>query len=343
MPASTPSPSAPGAPASATTPAPDTTTSGKPPKTSLLDAVLKVTKVTPEPDVLRGKQEESGGPPKPPGETVDGQATDPQNPEEEDKPTPDDDPLTDFSAAGQKKVRKLLRERRQLRDQIMQMQPDANVGTKLTSFARDNDLAPDDIVLGMNAMAAIRRGDYASFYQQVAPFVRKAQEVLGLVLPQDLGQRVQQGGMTEQAARELAQARFREQQAQEEARANAARVDTQQLQFVQADVQRAVTAFEERIAANDPDYRAKADAIRRVAQALLHEKGGRISSVQEALEIVQHAHREVTNQFRRFAPAARPTNPIPNGNSQQPNARAAPKTLMEAALQGLENARRRVG
>ena len=142
------------------------------------------------------------------------------------------------------------------------------------------------------------------------------------------------------AARELAMTRFNQQRAQEEARANADRASAQQVQYVQSDVQRAVTTFEERLAANDPDYAAKADAIRRTAQALLLERGGKISGVQEALEVVQAAHREVSAQYRRFAPQPRATSPAPNGHSQQPNARPAPKNLMEAALAGLENARR---
>jgi len=149
--------------------------------------------------------------------------------------------------------------------------------------------------------------------------------------------------MTEAAARELAAARFREQRASEEARANASSMDAQRLEFMQTDVQRAVSSFEERIAANDPDYRAKEPAIRQTAQALLLERGGRINSVQEALEIVQQAHSEVTQQFRRAFPSARATSPTPNGHSQQPNARPAPRSLMEAALAGLENARRSAG
>ena len=48
----------------------------------------------------------------------------------------------------------------------------------------------------MNAMAAVRRGDYAEFYRSIAPYVRKAQEVLGLVLPEDLGGRVQAGHLS---------------------------------------------------------------------------------------------------------------------------------------------------
>lgn len=304
-----------------------------------MDAVLQVVKTTPEPDVL-GRVDPKDGSPKPPEPTAEDQAGKPSE-EGKDGETEDDETApADASIATRNKVNKLLKQRRELRREVETLRPDANVGNRLSVFARENDLAPDDIVLGMNAMAAIRRGDYAAFYRQIAPYVRRAQEVLGLVLPEDLGGRVQAGQMSEAAARELAITRFNQQRAQEEARINAERFASQQVLAVQSDVQRAVSTFEERIAANDPDYPAKADAVRRTAQALLHERGGRIGSVQEALDIVQAAHREVSNQFRRFVPAPRATSPYPNGNSQQPNARPAPKNMMEAALAGLENARR---
>ena len=301
-----------------------------------MDAVLQVVKTTPEPDVL-GRKDLKDGTPKP--EPVAEEQADKPSEEGKDSES-DDDSVLATEAATRNKINKLLRRRRELQREVETLRPDANIGNKLSAFARENDLAPDDIVLGMNAMAAIRRGDYASFYRSIAPYVRKAQEVLGLVLPEDIGGRVQAGHLSEQAARELAQARFREQQAQEAARVNAARYSEQQVRAVQTDVQRAVSTFEERLAANDPDYAAKADAIRRTAQALLLERGGTIGTVQDALELVQAAHREVSAQYRRFVPQPRATSPYPNGNSQQPNARPAPKNMMEAALAGLENARR---
>ncbi len=310
-----------------------------------MDAVLQVVKPTPEPDVLgRPAEGQPDGAPKPSEPQAGDQAgKTPAEGEEEDAGSDDETPPADASPTTRKKINKLLKQRRELRDEVARMAPDANVGNRLSTFAKDNDLAADDIVLGMNAMAAVRRGDYATFYRVIAPYVRRAQEVLGLVLPEDLGGRVQAGHMSEAAARELAAARFQQQRAEEEARANASRMDAQRIQFTATEVQRAVSSFEERLAANDPDYKAKADAIRRTAQALLLERGGRIGSVQEALDVVQQAHKEVTAQFRRILPAARATNPTPSGHSQQPNARAAPRSIMEAALQGLENARRSAG
>jgi hypothetical protein len=109
-------------------------------------------------------------------------------------------------------------------------------------------------------------------------------------------------------------------------------------------VQRAVSSFELRLSANDPDYKAKAPSVRRAAQALLFERGGKISSVDEALQITKAAYDEVNRNLRSFAPRPNATPRQPNGVVPQPSsARPAPKTLMEAALLGLDNARRAGG
>ena len=339
-----------------TTPSPDTTASAPPPaadagssgettqspatqgetgkKPTLLDAVLKVVPADTEGDVLADKAD---GAPTPTAIDSGDQAG---QDSEDDNPTETD--AADMKPRVAKKFRTLLNQRSELQRQIAdleQYRPVAEIGGQLANFAQENDLSSDDIVKVLSIAAAVRAGDWQGFYQAVGPFVRRAQEYLGLVLPDDLGARVQQGHMSEAAAREYARTRF--DAARAEALANQRQIENQssQVRYVQADVQRAVTNFETQLAARDPDYRAKADAIRRTTQAILHERGGKINSAQEALDIVKDAHAEVTANYRRFMPSPRATNPVPNGNSQQPSARAAPRTLMEAALQGLEKSR----
>ena len=146
--------------------------------------------------------------------------------------------------------------------------------------------------------------------------------------------------MTVEAAKEFARTRF------DNERSRAAALDAQDRQAqssvaaMQSDIQRSVSALEARFAASDPDYKAKADQVRRVAQAMLFERGGRITSVNDALQITKDAYVEVSKSLRARQPPPRPTAPVPNGHGQSPSARQAPRTLMEAAQQALENARR---
>lgn len=338
---STPSPT-PSAPSEASSPHDADT--GRDAKSTLLDAVLKVVPATNETDVLAEAEAADRGPPDPDKPEGQDQA---QAPEADGEDVPDDEQAAEASPAIRKKINKLLKQRRELRveteklrGEVESMRGVASIGGELEQFAKTAGLSGEDVANTLQIAAALRVGDYATFYKMVAPYVRTAQEYLGVVLPNDLAQRVRAGHMTEAAAREFARQRFDGQRAQITAQELEASNQQQALVNVQGNVQRAVTAFEQRLAASDPDYKAKAPSVRRVAQAILFERGGKIASVEEALEITKTAYDEVTKQTRAILPKPQGTRPLPNGSAQTPSARPQPTSLMEAAIQGLENARR---
>ena len=330
------SPSAAPAAEPAPSPAPSTETSTDQgtSKESLLDAVLKVVPATTETPVLSSEDKPATP-----------EATEPDSPdqaeEEPDTGAEEDDKLPEgVTALTRKKFNKLLKQRKEDQAELARLAPVAEIGSELEQFAKTNDLSGEDIAGTLRIAAMLRQGDYASFYKAIAPFVRTAQEYLGVVLPKDLAESVRQGQMTEAMAKEFARQRFDGQRSQFELKATEQAHQRSQVQAVQSDVQRAVSSFELRLSASDPDYKAKAPSVRRAAQALLFERGGTISSVQEALEITKSAYDEVNKQMRAFQPVPRATHPMPNGASQTPSARAAPKSMMEAAMLALENSRR---
>jgi hypothetical protein len=310
-------------------------------KEGLLDAVLKVVPATNETDVLADRpKDQADAPDAAPQPDSEDQA----ETETEDGPDEEDEtPPAEASPALRKKINKLLKQRRELRGQVAQLEGPAQIGSELDTFAKSNDLSGDDITNTLRMAAMLRAGDYASFYKAVAPFVRTAQEYLGIVLPRDLGDRVKQGHMTQAAAQEFARQRYDHQRSEYERQNVETASSRQAVQHVQNDVRRAISSFELRLSANDPDYKAKAPAVRRAAQAMLFERGGTIATVDEALEITKAAYDEVNKQVRAYQPRPHATAPKPNGASQSPSARPAPKSIMEAALQGLENARRAGG
>jgi hypothetical protein len=337
VPDSSPSPAPDSSPSSE--PTTSSTPQGDQSKESLLDAVLKVVPATNERDALAPDD------PSAPQDTTPDQSDQAETPEEQDDGSPDDDETAPQEAAPlvKKKINKLLKQRRELRNEVAALRPAASIGTELEQFAIQNKLSGDDVAGTLKMAAMLRAGDYASFYKAIAPFVRTAQEYLGVVLPRDLSDRVRAGQMTETAAKEFARQRYDHQRTQFELQETTQETQVSQVRAVQADVQRAVSSFELRLSANDPDYKAKAPSVRRAAQAMLFERGGKISTVQEALEITQAAYNEVNRQMRSIAPRPGATPRQPNGATQTSSARAAPKTLMEAALQGLDNARRAGG
>jgi hypothetical protein len=310
-------------------------------KGSLLDAVLKVVPASTEPDVLAK--------PTPTDTAVSPDTASPtdQAPSEtEDAETAEDDdapPPPETAPAARRKINKLLKQRRELRGQVSAMERPAEIGSQIQAFVSQNNLSDEEFSNTLRMAALLKSGDYRGFYEAVAPYVRSAQEYLGVVLPRDLNERVRAGHLTEGAARDFARQRYDMERANFERSSLEQAQSRQQVEYVKNDVQRAVSNLENRIAASDPDYKAKAPAVRRAAQALLYERGGQISHVNEALEITQAAYNEVNKHFRSMQPRPTATNPHANGASQSPSARAAPKTLMEAALQGLETARRTGG
>jgi hypothetical protein len=253
----------------------------------------------------------------------------------------DDEPASqELAPPARKRINKLLKQRREMRQTITELEGPAQIGRELESFAKASNLAGDEIAAVLKIGALYKAGDFAGFYQAVSKAVRNAQEYLGVVLPPDLQGKVKQGQMTEVAAREFARQRFDGQiasAARQEAEAHAARVSYEQ---AQGNVHRAVSNFELRLAANDPDYKAKQPAVKRMAQAMLFDRGGFIHNDQEAVEITRLAYDEVNKQIRSFQPRPASTPARPNGSTQAPSTRTAPKTIMEAALIGLEQSRR---
>jgi len=263
--------------------------------------------------------------------------------EADEGPDDDEPPPPETAPAVRKKINKLLKQRRELRAELSELQGPAQIGSELQSFAQSNNLSGDDISNTLRIAALARAGDYKAFYEAISPLVRQAQEYLGLVLPTDVAQRVKAGHMTEEAGREFARQKFDAQRAEVERQEAETARHRQTVQGVQNDVRRVVSQFELRLSASDPDYKAKQPAVRRAAQALLFERGGTINSVEDALQITQAAYDEVNRQVRSYQPRPQATAPKPNGASQTPSARQAPKSMMEAAIQGLQNARRAGG
>lgn len=311
-------------------------------KETLLDAVLEVVKPT------REDGEESDAADKeeaPASEDAEGEGQAEQDEtkegtEEEASEDEEDKAPQEASPQARKKINKLLRQRRELRNELSTLKPDAEIGTQLQSFAQTHDLSSDDVINALHIAATLRRGDMQTFYGMMSPYIRHAQEYLGIVLPQDLQQMVEQQQMTPAAAREFAKTRFDHQRVQTENQRMNEMGRQYAVQEAQGSVQRAVSNFESQLMASDPDYKGKkAGFVQREAKAILDEQfGGQVQSVEQALTIVRTAYDNVNSQLRKLAPPPKATARTPGAtNSQTPSSRPAPKSLMEAVMAGLHS------
>ena len=119
-------------------------------------------------------------------------------PELPEEATPEE--LAKLSKAAQRRIKKLKAQRQKLANEVQRLTPDAEMAAKVTKYLRDHDIGQDDFLFGLELMAAMRRGDFAKFHAGVGPYMKLAEEYLGISLPPDLQQQVQQGHMTTQAA-----------------------------------------------------------------------------------------------------------------------------------------------
>jgi hypothetical protein len=243
-----------------------------------------------------------------------------------------------------KRIRKLLDERLQLREQVKGLDAEAQISRSLKTYLQTHDIAKEDFQLTLDLAAAMRRGDFRQFLEGVGPYVQLATEALGLTLPNDLQQSVARGQMTVDAAAAMSRERY----ARALAEQNATRL-TQQQQIqhqrqngadLSRSVEQAVTAWENQVRTSDPDYGRKEATVRQFLWAVINERGVP-QSPEHAVQIANDAYERATNTLREFAPAPRPTRLSPSSIGRTAaGARPEPKTLMEAALLGLERAQR---
>jgi hypothetical protein len=307
-------------------------------KESLLEAVMKVVKPPVDDAVKLPETEAAPALDKSQPETADGQDA------QEDLP---DDPTAEemgrYTSRTRKRISKLLEQRNDLHAQNQALRGAAEMGNGVREYLQRNDIQKEDFSVLLDLGAALRRGDWQTFYAGVRPYVQVAEEALGLRLPQDLAVRVQQGHMTTDAARNFSQERYARQMAE----ANAHRIQTatetanQQAYVarVQDEVASAVSDWENRTRQQDPDYGMKQDAVKNLLWAVVREVGAP-QSPQHAVEIAQEAYRRANEMTSRMAPKPRATAPVPSSIHRSTGATAEPKNMMEAAMLGLSRTRR---
>lgn len=258
-----------------------------------------------------------------------------QAPPAEDPPMPSevsDQELKAYTPNAQRRIRQLIEERDRHRDEASRVAP-------LDQFVREHQLAPEHVQLGLNLMAALRHGDYQTFLRGVQPHVERAQQAMGYVLPPDLQQQVQQGYVTQDLAQAMARDRAT-------AQLSAQRVaEMQAVQAQQAEAQRqvavrqSVDGWEATARASDPDYARKEPLIRAFARDLMAEQGPP-SDPGAALAMAQEAYKRAGAYLATLSPAPRATQPSPSSFGAAGPARPEPSSTYEAALLGLQQARR---
>jgi hypothetical protein len=336
-----PSPSAPGEHA----PSPSAEQSHGETKESLLEAVQRAV-----PELRQtGKEDADGSGASPPQVAKDKAAGD-DDPELPEEVTAEE--LAKYSQTAKRRIKKLTNQRSKLTGEVQRLkaiEPSAQAADQVTKYLRDNDISRDDFLMTLELASAMRRGDFRTFYEGVKPYMKLAEEYLGVSLPGDLQQAVQQGHMTTQAAaihskermdRAMAQTNAARQQAafQQYAQTSATQQQQQQRENLARQVTDTVNSWENEIRRTDPDYAAKQPAVQDTMWAVVREQGPP-QSPDHAIAIAKEAYRRVNERFRSWAPQRRPTSRTPSSTGRTAGVTPEPKSLLDAVKQARESAR----
>lgn len=328
---------------------PSAQTSGEPRK-SLLDAVQQAV-----PELRSSRTDETtdetpGASPAPTARSDQQPSVEVDDPTLSDDATPEE--LAKYSQSAKRRIGKLVKQRNDLRGEVERqktMEPSAKAADSVSQYLRDNDIGRDDFLLTLELAAAMRRGDFRTFYEGVQPYMKLAEKYLGVSLPADLQQRVREGHMTTQAATAFARERMdramaqnRHMRAQQFSQAQAQQFhqqqQVQQREVLANQVRDAVNGWEQTVMGADPDYAAKRAAVQDTMWAVVREKGAP-QSPDHAIEIAREAYRRVNERYRSWTPPKRPTSRSPSSTGRTTGAAPEAKSLLDVVRQARESAR----
>jgi hypothetical protein len=262
------------------------------------------------------------------------------------------DEIARYSKTAQKRIKKLSKQREALNGEVQRLktlEPSAQAADQVTTYLRNADIGKDDFLMGLELMAAMRRGDFKTFYEGVKPYVRLCEEYLGVELPPDLQQQVQQGQMTTQAAqmysrermdRAMAQSNAARQQQmlQQNQQSHQQSLEQQQKQHLANAVRDTVNAWETNLLRTDPSYSKKQAAVNDTMWAVLREQGAP-RSTEHALQIANESLRRVNAHYKSLTPQRLPTYRNPSSTGRTPSVSPEPSSLLDVVRMTREAAR----
>src|SRR5882672_1803592 len=221
--------------------------------------------------------------------------------------------------------------------QVEELRAPAEQYGKITAYMDQFGITADDMVVAYDLIARMKT-DPLSALERLEPIYRELQKRAGHTLPDDLAEKVDQGFMDEQSARELAQARVRA-RLSDEAASRASKTTEATVASTAVERNRGAAAtWESSIIARDPDFERKRPMVQDAARAILAQEG-QPRTPEAAVSVLDRAYKRVNDVLAGYAPrpAATPRQPS-SASSPSPNnvAPPPPKNLREAAQQGLE-------
>lgn len=265
--------------------------------------------------------------------------------DDEELPDPTKEELAALPPNPRRRVKQLLAQRLALREQVKTLEPDATGYRTIRQFMASNNLADPEVAELFQFGADLKSGDPVRLKRAldaVMPHVTVMLEALGQVVPADLRARVDNGEMTEEAAKEFARTRFQAATAQTRAQAAQQQVQQQTVTQAQEAVRQAVVNWQTQTRASDPDFDLKQETMMHVGRSIVAQRGAPRTAA-EAVQYAKEAYQEATRLLTAAKPTPQPTRPTPTGVNGSPNrtgVKQAPASLADAIGQAFDQVTR---
>ncbi len=192
-------------------------------------------------------------------------------------------------------------------------------------------LSIEDVNAGFDVMRSMKNEPEKAL-PVLRTYVAQLEELLGEKLPDDLAEKVKQGFITEDDARELSRSKARASLSEKRATAvteHASETEQQrQVADHRANCGRAVASWEQQQASKDPDWNAKVEDVMEKVELAFNRNGFPKTSA-DAVKMAQAALDAVNAKYKKFAPR-RQEIAAPVESHSASDVRPKPKTTLEA-------------
>lgn len=231
--------------------------------------------------------------------------------------------------------KKAERELSEMKAELPTLQDAHQRFTQIQSFVQEHNIEPQNVTKMFDMAAMLSRGDYQGFLDTIAPFYDYAAQAAGKTIAPDLQQQVEDGMITEDAAREMtrlrAESQDRKGRYEQLQQRHQQTSQAQREQQEQGRIAEAINQREAHLKATDPDYARKSPMLRSMLEMAL-KNGARPRNAQEAVAMLDDAYARIQEMVP--APRTTPTMPRPS-TSSPPRGMPEPKTSAEAIEQAL--------
>ena len=202
------------------------------------------------------------------------------------------------------RFQKLIAEKNELKELSNKYKTDSEQFNKITDFIKLNNLSAKDAVEAFKMMAALRNNPEEG-YKMLQGHLERIGNVTGRNLPKDIQEKVDDGFLDEDAAKELSQARaslYRERQLREQSQQKFTNASASANESQMAD---AVKSWGEKTLANAPDFSLKQEEFNDRISAIVAERGTP-KSPDEVVQIANDAYATINERFKSRQPTKQP-------------------------------------